>query len=325
MKKNERFVIGLDVGGTHIRGVLFEVSGQAVLASSIERLGDDKSPKTVCDLIQKTIATLCHNAEIHRNAIDAVGVGFAGWIDRLSGTVSLAPNLGWRNVAFAGMLVQKLSSLVFLFNDLSAVTYGEWRLGAARDCSDVLCVFVGSGLGGGLILDGKPYEGSKGYAAELGHITVVPGGEKCGCGASGCLEAYVGGRYLEAKLVRECAAGNLKTVLQAAGGRLDAITVASLETAVRIGDKESLDFIQVSARYLTLGLSTALKILNPSCVVLGGGVMTHLPTLFDETTSMMQAMTPQAFLEGLEIRRSLLGDQAGAVGAALLAQDRASR
>jgi len=280
---SDKFTIGMDIGGTHIRAVIVDKSG-TVIKSLLEKTGSRRSPGDICTQINESIDTLCHKSSTKRNCLHAIGIGIAAWINKRNGFIPVAPNLGWNDVSFGDILSKAVPEPACVINDLSAITYGEWKLGTGLGFSDILCVFVGSGLGCGLILDSKLYEGSMGYAAELGHITVRKNGRKCGCGQRGCLEAYVGGNYL--------AKGSNKT------------------------DRDSI------AKYLASGISTAVKILNPECIILGGGMIKGNPSTFDETREILLKITPEPFAKNITFQKPLLGEMAGAIGAALIALKR---
>ena len=200
-----------------------------------------------------------------------------------------------------------------LRNDLTAVTYGEWRCGAATDARDVLCVFVGSGLGSGMVVDGRLYEGASGLAGELGHVTVVDGPEgwECGCGRAGCVEAYVGGRYLEAR-----------ARLPPPDGLGDAgATCSSLDQAYRRGDPAAVRLWEQAADRLGQALTIGIQLLDPEVVVLGGGALDAAPNYRDLALAALRRRCPPAMLEGTPVVPAALGPLAGALGSALLARD----
>jgi glucokinase len=186
--------IGIDLGGTNLRAARVAIDGHLVQIVEQRRVavGEDRAPERVCDKVVK----LCD--ELSAGDPLPVGIGAAGMMDGTDGVLANAPNLGWRDVSFGSMVTAQLGRRVWVENDLSAITWGEHRFGAARGFEHVVCVFVGTGVGGGGVIEGQLLRGGNNVTMEVGHIKVVlEEGRLCGCGQRGCLEAYVGGRSLE--------------------------------------------------------------------------------------------------------------------------------
>ena len=328
---------GIDLGGTNLRGVVVDARG-VVLTEERIAVGADRDPASVCARIADCIASMASRLG---GSVDGVGVGIAAWLDNESGRVRRAPNLGWVDVDVRGLLGQALTdtldaaaaSRVVTVNDLTAVTYGEWQAGAAAGESDVLCVFVGSGLGAGLVLDGRLYEGASGGAGELGHVTVddAPDARSCGCGRTGCVEAYVGGRYLELWVRSQAADAELSgtpkfpgavEVGASLGRGIDALTCSDVEGGFGRGDSDCVALWNHAADSLGKALALAVQLLNPHVVVLGGGVMTAAPSYRRLALEAFERRCPPGLRVGVEVRAPRLGGNAGAVGAALLGRDR---
>jgi glucokinase len=239
----------------------------------------------------------------------------------MTGIVVNAPNLGWRNVAFGGMLAGALGLPVRVTNDLSAAAVGEHAFGAARGAADALVAFVGSGVGAGLILGGKLYEGAYGVAAELGHVKVlVRSGQKerlCGCGEWGCLEAYAGGMNLAAR-VREDAGAGLADRVKALAGDEARIAAGTVEAAYAEGDLYARELWGELGELLGVAIANAATLLNPARVVLGGGVLLGCPNLARIVRAQVMDKTARAARAGVELVAAELGDDAGLIGAALL-------
>ena len=309
--------VGVDLGATNLRGALVGGDGEEVRRERCG-LGEDRTPEVVAERVAELVAALAVGPD---RAVEAVCVGVAGWLDSETGLVCNGPNLGWRDVPFGELLTARLERPVRLVNDLSAVTFGEWRAGAGQGARHLLCVFVGSGLGAGLVLDGRLYEGATGMAGELGHVTVEPGGRPCGCGRRGCLEAYVGGHNLEARVRQEATEGRHAAAL-AEAGEVGALTCAHVEAAWRRGDPDAHALWEVTAGWLAIGLATGIELLNPDRLVLGGGVVQGCSGLLTLTLEALHQACAPSLLAPTRIVPAALGGWAGALGAAQLARAR---
>jgi glucokinase len=292
--------LGVDIGGTNVRVAAVSASTGAVLSSARAGLVD-RSPAGVTSLVAK----LAHQvAQAHDAATPPVGVGFAGMLR--DGVVLNAPNLGWRNVAFATELSVALDGRsVRLVNDLSAAAWGERVAGASRGADDVLTIFVGTGVGSAIIARGALVEGASGVAGEFGHIKVeLSGGRACGCGDVGCLEAYAGGARLIAWMQEQRIDGG--------PGELEALALSGHRAAQSLYDS--------ATNHLALAIANQVSMLNPSVVVLGGGVLSNCPGMVRRVVEVVEARATAASRDVLRIVMATLGDDSGIVGAALLAQ-----
>jgi glucokinase len=228
-------------------------------------------------------------------------------------------------VAFGALLRRRLAPRFRLgvYNDANAVTWGEVAAGAARGCRDVLGVYVGTGIGGGLVADGRLIEGGGHCAGEIGHTKVRwdDGAAPCMCGGRGCIEAYVGGRYLLERFRRELAQPRLATTVVERAGSIDAVTPSHVDAAALDGDPWALGLWTEIAALFAVALGNALAVLNPERLVLGGGVFSRTPMLREMTEIDLLMVAPPASLEALTVAPAELGDDAGLIGAARLARD----
>jgi len=300
--------LGIDVGGTNVRVAVLDARTGAVLAVRRGALAG-RTPEQVV----RAVAVAAREAMAAAGVRPAVaGAGVAAQLDGDSGRVLSAPNLGWRDVALGEMLGAALGLPVRVVNDLTAAAWGEYRHGAARGKSGALVVFAGTGVGAAVVVDGRLLAGARGVAGEIGHVKVEPPpGEaerSCGCGARGCLEAYVGGAGIAARLALARSAGN------AAG----LSSPNDVERAALAGDAWALAFWEATAGRLGRAISDAVTLLDPGTLVLGGGLLLGNPSLLAAVERVIRAEASQTALEGLFLTHAALGDDAGVIGAALL-------
>jgi len=310
--------IGIDLGGTNVRGLLLG-RGDRQLGMTRMALGLDHDPAEVVGRVVGLVQGLIASAPT-ADAVRGVGIGVAGWVRPADGAVVKAPNLGWEEVPLRRLLEKELQLPVLPMNDLSAIAYGEWTMGAARGAEDALVVFVGTGVGSGLILGGRLHEGAGGFAGEIGHIPVVyRGGRLCGCGNRGCLETVAGGIHLEQRLREGARRGAFPAVLQLAGGETERITPGHAELAAQAGDTEALALWEEVAAVLGGLLGGLVDLLDPEVLVLGGGVM-EAATLRAGVVDHIRDKLLPPLRRTLRVARPELGDPAGVVGAALRAR-----
>ena len=332
--------IGIDLGGSNLRAAVFgDSDGATPLATHREPVGDDRAPDAIVERVARTIEQLAGAAA----GPVVVGVGVAGLLRDRRGTVANSPHLRWRDVPFGALLRRRLDPRYRLgvYNDANAVTWGEAAAGAARGYRDVLGVYVGTGIGAGLIIGGQLVEGASNCAGELGHTKVRwdDAAAPCMCGGRGCIEAYIGGRYLLERIRRELGDGRRRTavttrpagrtgptvpavptVIERAGGSLDAVTPSHVDAAALDGDPWALALWTEVAALFAIALGNALAVLNSERLVLGGGVLGRTPGLRAMTEIDLVLAAPAASLEPLTIAAAELGDDAGLIGAARLAQ-----
>jgi glucokinase len=314
--------IGMDLGGSNLRAAAFGGDSATPIRSHREPVGDDRAPGAIVERVARTIEELAGGAP----GPVAVGVGIAGLLRDRRGTMAQSPHLRWRDVPFGELLHRRLGARFRLgvYNDANAVTWGEAVAGAARGCRDVLAVYVGTGIGGGLIVDGQLVEGATHCAGEIGHTKVRwdRDAAPCMCGGRGCIEAYAGGLYLGARIRRELADPRVEsTVIERAGGSLDAVTPSHVDAAATEGDAWAAQLWAELAQLLAVTLGNALAVLNSERLVLGGGVLGRTPALRGMTEARLRAIAPPASVERLTVAVAELGDDAGPLGAAQLARD----
>ncbi|MGA8208753.1 MAG: ROK family glucokinase [Nocardioidaceae bacterium] len=308
--------VGIDVGGTKIAGGVVDERGEVLATARRE------SPATDTAAIEREIEDLV--TELRGSfTIVAVGIGAAGFVDSGRATVMFAPNLAWRDEPLAADLEKSLGLPVVVENDANAAAWGEFTFGAAEDVTDSLLVTVGTGVGGGIVLGGELHRGAFGVAAEIGHIRVVPDGRLCGCGNHGCWETYASGTALVRVTRAEVRAGSLlaRSLLDRAGGNVDAITGPLITEAARDGDSFAREQLGTLGRWLGEGIASLTAVLDPAVVIIGGGVSEAGDLLLDPIRTHFKAnLTGRHYRPELEVRAAVLGNRAGMLGAADLAR-----
>jgi glucokinase len=317
---------GVDLGGTKVQGVIVEGAGNP-LASAVASTPGHGGPASVVEQVAGVVRAAAANAGIGVGDLDGVGLGSAGTVSPADGIVLQAGNLpGFdRPVPLAGLVAGALGldpQMVRLENDVNVATLAEYRVGAGRGLHSLLAVFAGTGVGGALVLDGRLHRGARGAAGELGHAVVVMDGEPCPCGRRGCTEAYAGRTPME-RAVRAAVEAGRPTELPAIRRRLGRarLTTDVLAEGLALGDALATELVEVAARALGTAIGSACNLLDVQGVLLGGGLTDGLGDPF--VRQVERAITPLLLANQppVEVRRTALGDMAGAIGAALLVHE----
>ncbi len=316
-KENGKLLtLGVDLGGTKVETALVDVTGR-ILASRRRLTHPEKGPDGVIAEIVACVESCV--AEAGKRA-QGIGVGVAGQVDR-AGTVRFSPNLGWRNVPLKVRLEEALGMVVVVNNDVRAATWGEWQHGAGQGVDDLVCLFVGTGIGGGIVSGGRLLEGCHNTAGELGHLTIVRGGRHCHCPNRGCLEAYAGG-WAIAERAQETVRADPQSGqrLVTLAGSIQQISAATVTQAYREGDAMASRLVEETAQYLAAGVVSIVNAFNPCFLVFGGGVIQGLPDYVSAIERPVRENALKAATENLRIVMAALGDKAGVIGAAALAR-----
>jgi glucokinase len=310
--------VGVDVGGTKVAAGVVDEAGQLLASTRRDTPADDAA--RVEDVIADAVRELTASHEVM-----AIGLGAAGFVDARRSTVLFAPNLAWRDRELRAALERRLGLPTVVENDANAAAWAEARFGAGRGEDHVVVVTVGTGIGGGIVIDGDLVRGRYGVAAEFGHLNVVPDGRRCGCGLQGCWEQYASGRALvqEAHEQATASPAMAKELLLLAGGRAEAIDGPMVTQAARAGDVAALECFDELGRWLGRGMAQLAAILDPGVFVIGGGVSSAGELLLAPTLqSFRKHLTGRGHRPTADIRMAELGPEAGIVGAADLARRR---
>ena len=316
-------VIGVDMGGTKILSAVIDADGN-ILGTAKVPTKADKGVSAVIDRIADSIRKAVDKSGVDSESIQAVGIGAPGPLDPATGVVIFAPNLGWRDVPLKTELEARVGFPTFVDNDVNVGTLGEHVFGAGRGVQNVVGIFVGTGIGGGIILNGELFHGASKTAGEVGHIIVKAGGPRCGCGTRGCLEAIASRTAMTKQFQKAILKKGKKSVIsKLTDGDLGAIRSGVLAKAIRLNDKLTLKVFKKVTKYLGIGIGSIVNFLNPEMIVLGGGVVEALDdTFLDDIRAAAKKYSLPNTLDGVQIVRAELGDNSGILGAAALARQR---
>ncbi len=314
----ESSAIGVDIGGTTIAAGVVDEQGRIVASTGRDTPAED--PSRTLDAIVDSVRELT-------SEYDCVGVGLgaAGFVDEKRSTVMFAPNLAWRDEHLQASLERLLDLPVVVENDANAAAWGEARFGAARGESHVVVLTIGTGIGGGIVMDGELLRGRYGVAGEVGHLNVVPDGRRCGCGLQGCWEQYGSGSALEQDAQEQAVVSPAMAVelLKLADGRAENITGEMVTQAARAGDVAALWCFDEIGKWLGRGIAQLAAILDPGVFVIAGGVSAAGDLLLERTeVTFHRHLTGRGHRPTAEVRIAELGPDAGIVGAADLARHR---
>jgi len=313
--------IGIDVGGTKIAAGVVDETGAIIARTQRDTPADstDATAAAICDAAAELIAA---------HAVEAVGIGAAGFVSSDRSTVLFAPNLAWRDEPLGARVAAELNIPVVVENDANAAAWGEFAFGAAKDVEHMVCITVGTGIGGGVVVDGELLRGANGVAAELGHMRVVPGGHRCGCGSRGCLEQYASGKALVREGRAQAESGSLAAVqMLSVCGITDPaeLTGPMITDAAMQGDPCAVELLEDLGRWLGEGVASLATIFDPSLVVVGGGVSAAKDLVMKSAVQAFERVLPaKANRPHAPFTLAELGNDAGLIGAADLARQPAA-
>ncbi len=313
----EKIVGAIDLGGTKILSAVVDQHG-TVLATD-RRPTDPGGPKPVIADMAGSLRSACERAHVSVEGLLGVGVSAAGPIDAATGVISNAPNLpGWRNVPLASLLTEQLGVPVLLENDANAAAVAEHTFGAGRGSRQMIYITISTGIGGGIIVDGRLYRGAAGAAGEIGHVMLVPDGPLCGCGQRGCLEALASGTSMAREARAAVAAGN-SPALQRIADEGRELTAEAVSEAAAGGDPAAAEIIASAAQWLGMGLVVLVHLFNPERIIIGGGASNIGEPLLGPAESTMRRHAFPAMAGAVQVLQARHTDQAGVLGAAALA------
>lgn len=316
---SQRVIVGVDLGGTTlgIGAMTADGSEQFAMHTIPTRadLGADGVVDRIAKLIEQVISETCASTGRTRADFSGIGIGSPGPLDRERGIVIFTPNLGWRDFPLRDRVQDAVKLPATLDNDANCATLGEWWKGAARGANLVVGLTIGTGIGGGLVLDGRLYHGASDVAGEVGHTTIDMAGRRCKCGNYGCLEAYASGPAIAERAREALAGGEPSSMPEMVGADLSRLTAAIVYEAAHHGDELAIEVVRETARFLGVGVANLLNIFNPEVVVLAGGVAQAGDALFEPLRAEVRRRAFKPAVDACRIVPGELKDTAGVVGA----------
>lgn len=328
MAKQKIYALGIDLGGTKTLAAMVDITTGEVVASARKRTRAEKGQEFVSQRILTLSALAIEGAKLPPDAsIVAVGVGAAGQIDRKAGVILDAPNLGVKDMQIGDLLNKQFGKPVAVGNDVEVAALGEFLYGSGQGYHTFMCVFVGTGIGGGIVQNGRMYTGLTGTAGEVGHMTIDAGGRLCPCGSRGCLEAYASRTAITKAIMSEIHHGRSSALSEDAELQLKEgetiIRSGTLANAIAHKDALVIECVTEAADYLGYGLASVMNLFNPECIILGGGVIEAIDLLFEQAVHRARITALSKPAQGTKIIRARLGDYSGVVGAACMGAQKA--
>jgi glucokinase len=304
-------IIGLDIGGTNIKGVIINNDGTILAKTSvITGAGIDATENNIGNCI-KTLLELSHK---NKKEVDAVGIGSAGAIDKQKGMVITSPNIpAWKHYPIVQRVEKLTGYTVFLENDANAAVVGELWLGNGKNYKNWIMLTLGTGIGGGAVINGMPYTGNNGSAMEFGHITIDYNGLQCKCGRKGCLECYGSATAVVHFVKSHCTFypdSSLNTIAQ------HTITARHVYDEAKKGDSLALYVFNLIGTYLGIGIADLVNIFNPEAVILGGGLSSASQYFLPQIIHQVQKLSLEGMKENIRYMITKHGDYTAAIGAA---------
>jgi glucokinase len=317
MFKNERRpVVAIDLGGTKIIAALVSVNGEIVDRERILTLANE-GPETIIERMLGAVDRLLERQGIQVGDLKGICVAAAGPVDMKKGIVSTPPHLpGWYAVPLRDIVRDRYGIDSYLINDARAAVLGEHRFGAGKGVNNLICITLGTGIGGGFITNGQLYLGEVGGAGEVGHMTIDVNGPRCPCGNTGCWELFASGTALEREVSRQLVSGDTSALTDIAKKKGGIVTSVDIAEAARNGDVVAIKAIAWSARYLGVGLVNLVNLFNPGMIVIGGGLSKIGNILLEPAIQVVRDKAFRVLSNAVRIVPSDLGDDAGVLGAA---------
>lgn len=311
------YKIGIDLGGTNIATAVvndnFEIVGKASIPTNAPRAAE-----LIADDMAKTVFLACEDASISLDDVDWIGIGSPGAIDAVNGVVQFAGNLGFENAPIVKLLTDRTNKMVFIENDANAAGYGELVAGAGKGAKNFVAVTLGTGVGGGVVIDGKIFSGNNSFGGELGHILMTLDGEYCTCGRNGCWEAYASATALirQTKVAME---KDKSSKMWEIAGSLENVNGKTAYDGMRAGDETAKQVCDTYAKYVAAGIVDIINIFQPEFICIGGGISKEKDTLLDPIKDYVNKYSfGKQSSNRTQIKVAQLGNDAGIIGAAML-------
>jgi len=324
MTNMSRFFIGIDLGGTKIGGAVYDAITSDVLIERVIPTEAHQGCDEVLNRISRFIDELSHNDSLPSDDFGGIGLGLPGTIDFDRGAPELIPNLHsqWSGKPVVSILQEMTRRPVVLINDAHAFTLAEATLGAGAGKQTVVCFTIGTGIGGGIAIDGRVHQGLDGRSGIFGHHTIDPHGPPCGCGNNGCMEALASGPAITARAVKAVLQGLNTRITSLVDSDISQITPQIILQAAQEDDQIAKDILQRSGTYIGIGVANAITILSPECVIIGGGIAHLGEWILNPIWDEVRRRCFTAPIDKIEIQQAKLGPNAGMIGAAIWASQK---
>ncbi|MFH1753252.1 MAG: ROK family protein [Candidatus Omnitrophota bacterium] len=321
----KKYYIGVDLGGTNTKvallGKRFDILRKSSFPTPL-----DKRPSRVISIIKSVIDDMLNDRRASLKEVFGIGIGLAGLVNTREGFIYNLVNIpGWRGVNIKKMLQNIAKVPVYADNDANVMALAEFYKGAGKGSKNLICVTLGTGVGGGIILNGDIYRGSTFSAGEIGHIPLNEEGPRCNCGGTACIETYVGNRYMMRELTRKIKRGDSTVLKEMAGRDLSRLTPELLYKAARRGDRFAKDFWEELGVKLGIALAGIVNVFNPDCIIIGGGVASAGKFLFAPIRKTIKRRAMEVQSKHIRILKAKLGGDAGLVGAGILVETEKGR
>jgi len=312
-------VLALDLGGTKIIAAIISNQGQ-VIAREYNLTLANEGPQAVINRTLSVIDRLLSSRGIDSSQLNSISIAAAGAIDFDKGRVTVSPNIpGWCDIPLRDIVQEKYGVNTFLINDASAAALGEHCFGAGKGVNNLILLTLGTGIGGGIIINGRLYLGVSGSAGEIGHMTIDVNGPRCSCGNIGCLEMLASGTAVAREAIRRIRQGERSSLTEIVGGKIESITAEEVGMAAQGGDPLALEVILKAANYLGVGMLNLVNIFNPEMIIVGGGMAKMGDLLLDPAKQVVRERAFQLLAQAVSIVPAQLGNDAGVLGAAAFA------
>jgi len=313
--ESEKLILGVDLGGTKIATALATAQGE-ILSREYSLTPAQAGPDAVTSSIITTIEKNLSSGKVKPSQLLGIGIAAAGIIDSDNGKVIFSPNLpGWNEVPLRDAVARRFGVPTYLGNDANLAALGEWWFGVKKKVTNLIYITVSTGIGGGIIADGKLYNGACGTAGEVGHMTIDVNGPKCNCGNVGCWETLASGTALAREAVKQIKQGAHTSIVELVDGDMSRVDAKVVSLAAEQGDELAKELISRLGYYFGVGLANLVNIFNPELILIGGGLAKMGDLLLKPAISVVRARAFKTPANSVEIKPALLGDDSGVLGA----------
>jgi len=312
------FAVGVDIGASKLRAAIVDLEAN-IVTKVVKETNANEGKKATLERTMNTILEVIGKSRVKTNKIKGIGIGISAIVDHHKGVCLFCPNVeGWKNVPLKKIIEQEFGIEAVIDDSARTMTLAESWCGLAKNVENFIFVNVGIGVGSGVFIHGELYRGSGGTAGELGHTTVEENGPRCNCGNFGCLETLVSGPAIARRAREALEQGVISLIEELVEGNLNKVTPEIVVAAAKRGDKLAFNIMEKTGEYLGIGIANAINLFNPDLVIIGAGVSKAGRLLLDPVKRVVKARALQVASEKVDVKISTLGDDAGALGAAIL-------